>query len=169
MENQTNDEINENMKNCLSCEHLVTEHCMSGFYLTCRNAEGERKDNLQVKVHCGYCPKYPKPKLNRVDQEIMEKNLREWRRAAANHRNWPPYRIMTEDTIRKLVENPVQDKYTLPKVPGLGPRKIEMFRTPILSILSKTCSCGGNGQYVDREEGLLCNNCVTFDDEDTLE
>jgi superfamily II DNA helicase RecQ len=67
----------------------------------------------------------------------LETNLRTWRRKEAEERGWPPYRVLTENTLRHLVDkDPVQNMEELAMVPGFGPKKLAQFGESLLAVIT---------------------------------
>jgi ATP-dependent DNA helicase RecQ len=61
--------------------------------------------------------------------------LRDWRGQKARAADVPPFLILPDATLRLLAEQQPQTLEQLPKIKGLGPKKIEQFGQELLAIL----------------------------------
>lgn len=65
----------------------------------------------------------------------LERGLRNWRREEAVRRGIPTYIVMTERTIKEIVENPPADLETLRELKGIGPKTMELYGEHLMQIV----------------------------------
>jgi DNA helicase-2/ATP-dependent DNA helicase PcrA len=70
------------------------------------------------------------------DAALFE-SLREWRRAAADEAGMPPYIVFGDRTLVDIAAARPANAAKLAAVPGVGPKKLELYATDILRIVKE--------------------------------
>jgi ATP-dependent DNA helicase RecQ len=73
------------------------------------------------------------------EADELRDRLRRFRRKRSAALGVPPYRVLTNATIDRLVEAPPQTISELEAVPGIGPSTIEAFGHDLLELIAETC------------------------------
>lgn len=68
----------------------------------------------------------------------LEQELRQWRREEAIRRGMPSYIVMTEKTIRAIVEARPVTEDTFREIRGVGPKTWEMYGGQLLELVQES-------------------------------
>ncbi|HET7531379.1 MAG TPA: HRDC domain-containing protein, partial [Mycobacteriales bacterium] len=66
--------------------------------------------------------------------------LREWRRGAAEEAGMPPYIVFSDRTLVAIATAKPASASLLSAVPGVGPKKLELYATDVLRIVGEHAS-----------------------------
>lgn len=73
------------------------------------------------------------------EADELRDRLRRFRRKRSAALGVPPYRVLTNATIDRLVEAPPQTVSELEAMPGVGPSTVEAFGHDLLELIAETC------------------------------
>jgi superfamily II DNA helicase RecQ len=71
------------------------------------------------------------------DQDLFDR-LREWRRRAADEAGMPPYIVFSDRTLVALAAARPTTASALSAVPGVGPKKLELYAADLLELISNS-------------------------------
>ncbi|HMC71763.1 MAG TPA: HRDC domain-containing protein, partial [Mycobacteriales bacterium] len=77
----------------------------------------------------------PKPKQNKLPDDPIVTALRDWRLDRSRRDGVPAYVVFDNKTLEALAEIRPRDRTELASVPGIGPKKIELYADEVLAIL----------------------------------
>jgi superfamily II DNA helicase RecQ len=77
----------------------------------------------------------PTDKDRALSPEARRERLRRWRREEARRRGIAPYLVLTNGVIERLAAMEVLGREDLRRIPGIGPRKLEVYGEAILRVL----------------------------------
>ena len=95
----------------------------------------QNANEIKMGRHLG-CPA-------KINLELLEA-LREWRAATAKENGYPAYVIFTDVTMMALAESSIGTPEELLDVPGIGPRKLELYGEAILELLREHEAVSGD-------------------------
>ena len=95
----------------------------------CRTCGAVLESAAERKVgRCDQCPPT-------YDEATFER-LREWRLEASRDQNVPAYVVFTDATLTAIAELTPRTTSELAAIPGVGPRKLELYGSDVLDILA---------------------------------
>jgi superfamily II DNA helicase RecQ len=77
----------------------------------------------------------PPDKDRALSPEARRERLRRWRREEARRRGVAPYLVLTNGVVERLATMEVLGREDLRRIPGIGPRKLEVYGEAILKVL----------------------------------
>lgn len=90
----------------------------------------------QRKVgRCDNCPPS-------YDEATFER-LRAWRLDSSRAQGVPAFVVFTDATLTAIAEAAPDDRQELAAIPGVGPRKLELYGTEVLAVLAGQDAVGG--------------------------
>src|SRR5690606_26195879 len=97
--------------------------------LTCRVCGGPLMSGVDRKLgRCATCP-------SDRDEQLYER-LRHWRRTVATEQDVPAYVVFTDATLAALAERKPTSSAELAAIPGIGPRKLELYGAAVLALVA---------------------------------
>lgn len=103
---------------------------------TCRACGVLLSSAAQRKVgRCDNCPPS-------YDEATFER-LRAWRLDSSRAQGVPAFVVFTDATLTAIAEAAPDDRQELAAIPGVGPRKLELYGTEVLAVLAGQDAVGG--------------------------
>ena len=92
-------------------------------------------DGLRPPVAVRTATSSPKPKRSVLSDDPLVQRLSEWRRARSLEDEIPAYIVFDNKTLEAIAAHHPTDRDELAAVPGIGPKKLEMYGDAVLEIL----------------------------------